>query len=211
MPSPSVPISDPSMLGQTKYPRHPLDFYPTPERAVTAFARHPLIQQNLLQGRTIWEPACGDGAIVKALAPHVEKVVASDIRAYPGFDPDFLQDFLAIGDLAEVFDGDLRRPWPDTIITNPPYGDEAELFARHALELLRPYGGSLALLCRHEWDAAKGRADIFDDESFAAKVTLRFRPRWIADSKGAPRFSYAWYCWDLDPTCPDHPLSLYAA
>jgi hypothetical protein len=52
---------------------------------------------------------------------------------------------------------------------------------------------------------------LFDDPSFFGKVTLRFRPRWIEGTTGAPRFSYAWYCWSFDP---DHlvqpPICLYS-
>jgi len=89
---------------------------------------------------------------------------------------------------------------PDCIISNPPYGKDAERAVRKALELMEDEIGYVAFLMRHEWDAAKGRADLFDHPAFMAKITLRFRPVWIEKKEGepsaSPRFSYAWYVWD---------------
>lgn len=89
---------------------------------------------------------------------------------------------------------------PDAIISNPPYGKDADRAVRKALELMEPENGYVAFLMRHEWDAAKGRADLTDHPAYMAKVTLRFRPVWIAKQEGeqsaSPRFSYAFYVWD---------------
>lgn len=84
---------------------------------------------------------------------------------------------------------------PDVIMSNPPYGKNAERAARHALALMEAQCGDVIFLCRHEWDAAKSRADLFDHPAFAAKITMRHRPRWIADSTGAPRHNYSWFLW----------------
>jgi hypothetical protein len=180
------------MLGASKYPRAPLDHYPTPPRATEAFLK---IYGDDLPSMLVWEPFCGNGAISKMIEPHTRAMVNTDIRAYDGFDPDGLCDFFKLESLdwLELLSPGIR---PDAIVTNPPYGKDAEKAARHALKLMEPEQGFVAFLCRHEWDTAKGRADLFDHPAFAAKITLRFRPRWIADSDGAPRHSYSWYCWD---------------
>lgn len=104
---------------------------------------------------------------------------------------------------------------PDAIITNPPYdekeqGVDAEMSVRHALTLMEPERGVVAMLLRHEWDCAKKRADLFDHPAFAFKVTLRFRPRWIEDSTGAPRHSYAWFVWDFTKPAAARPELIYA-
>jgi hypothetical protein len=89
---------------------------------------------------------------------------------------------------------------PDCIISNPPYGKDADRAVRKALELMEAETGYVAFLMRHEWDAAKGRADLIDHPAFMAKITLRFRPLWVERKPGekaaSPRFSYAWYVWD---------------
>lgn len=200
---------DPSMLGKSRYARSPLDFYPSPRRTTEAFLK---AFGDDLEGMIVWEPCCGNGAISKVIEPFCRGQVNTDIRAYEGFDPDALFDFFSIqpagtvnedGNPAVTLDDlealGLQRP--DAIITNPPYGKQAERFVRHALKLLEPENGFLAVLCRHEWDTAKTRADIFDHPAFAAKVTMRFRPVWIekveGDESKSPRFSYSWFCWDF--------------
>ncbi|AFU88032.1 DNA methyltransferase [Caulobacter phage CcrColossus] len=89
---------------------------------------------------------------------------------------------------------------PDCIISNPPYGKDTDRAVRKALELMEAQHGYVAFLMRHEWDAAKGRADLIDHPAFAAKITLRFRPVWVEKKEGeksaSPRFSYAFYVWD---------------
>lgn len=91
---------------------------------------------------------------------------------------------------------------PDAIITNPPYDDKdsgvtAEKSLRHALRLMEAEKGMVAMLLRHEFDCGKKRRDLFEDHpAFMAKITLRFRPRWIEGTTGSPRHNYAWYVWD---------------
>ncbi|AXQ69763.1 DNA methyltransferase [Caulobacter phage CcrSC] len=200
------------MLGQQQYARSEHDHYPTPPKATQAFLDHPYVA-SLIADRVIWEPACGNGAIVKVIAPQVRATYATDLVVYPGdFEPDGLGDFYAIKDLANDLSLVIGKTAevPDGIITNPPYGKDAERFARHALDLMRPVGGFVAMLCRHEWDAAKGRKDLFDSPAFAAKITLRFRPRWFENTTGAPRHSYAWYVWSWAKDAATPPMTLYA-
>lgn len=202
------------MLGGTNYPRTALDFYPTPIRVTEAFRG---IIEDDLPAMQFWEPFAGNGAIYNILAPVARNACSSDIALYDGFTPDALCDFfhlyndeddegyqraLAAGksplqmhELENIFG--FR---PDCIISNPPYGKDAERAVRKALELMEPEKGYIAFLMRHEWDTAKTRRDLFDHPAFAAKVTLRFRPIWVEKKPGekskSPRFSYAWYVWD---------------
>lgn len=116
------------------------DFYPTPPEAVRA-----LLSLESFEG-SIWEPACGDGAISRTLIEAGHSVVSTDLidRGYGMGGIDFLAE---------------RTPRAKHIITNPPYGRGlADAFIRHALILTRETGGSVAMLlnlaslahpCRH--------------------------------------------------------------
>jgi predicted RNA methylase len=108
--------------------RADLDFYPTPPEAIRA-----LLSVEQFDG-TIWEPACGDGAISRELASVGYEVVSTDIADHGFGDSgiDFLRE---------------RSPRAKHVITNPPYGRGlADQFVRHALALTRQTGGSVAML-----------------------------------------------------------------
>ncbi len=104
------------------------EFYPTPPAATRA-----LLSAETFDG-PIWEPACGQGHISKVLLQAGYHVVSTDLVAY-GYGEAKL-DFLAE-----------TRPRAKHIITNPPYGRGlADAFAKHALELTRETGGTVAML-----------------------------------------------------------------
>jgi hypothetical protein len=108
--------------------RAPNDFYPTPPEAVRA-----LLSVESFDG-SIWEPACGNGAISKVLSAKGHFVISTDLFDY-GFGTAGI-DFL-------------REPSSRAkhTITNPPYGRGlADRFVRHALALSRQTGGSVAML-----------------------------------------------------------------
>ena len=207
-----VARKDPAVVGASGYERNALDFYPTPRSAFDGLIE--VIGDDLMM-HIGWEPCAGDGAVAEPLREFCRDVITTDIASHNGYQPDRLVDFFSIGadggmtieDIAALREhngGDL----PSLIVTNPPYGKDAERVARHALKLMQPVSGMVALLCRHEWDCAKSRKDLFDHPAFAMKITLRHRPRWIADSKGAPRFAYAWYVWDWSKVDPVSGVSV---
>jgi hypothetical protein len=108
--------------------RIPNEFYPTPPEAVRA-----LLSVETFDG-SIWEPACGEGAIAKVLAASGHRVISTDRYAY-GFGETGV-DFLAE-----------QRPRARHIVTNPPYGNGlADAFMVKALALTRETGGKVALL-----------------------------------------------------------------
>lgn len=201
------------MLGQTQYPRTPLDHYPTQPPPTQALMGVPQIAERI-ERAVVWETCCGDGAICKEIAPYVGDVLATDIAAYPGFDPDALVDLLSLNRLGDLNDHGITRV-PNGIITNPPYGKEAQPIIEKSLELMREVDGFVVMLLRHEWDCADSRTPLFAHHpAFAAKITLTFRPHWVkpaeGEKAGSPRFSYAWFFWDWakDPAAP--ALQLYA-
>jgi hypothetical protein len=174
------PVSYLRAYGGSGYDRRAGDAYYT-ERALVNAA---LLHLPDLAGRRILEPASGKGAIVRVLEEHGHQVIASDIarRCYgrPGV------DFLKLRSA--------RRA--RAIFTNPPYKRLAPLFVRHALALMQPVGGLVAMLLRVNWDAEPGRLDLFRGPPFRAKITCCWRPHWTDDRVNDPFWTFAWYVWD---------------
>lgn len=124
----SAPV--PQATGTTRHvPRRlPNEFYPTPPEATRA-----LLSVETFEG-SIWEPACGEGAIAKELSAAGNTVVATDLAKYgfgiPGVD--FLKETL---------------PRARHIVTNPPYGyGLADAFIEQALRFAHTTRGTVAML-----------------------------------------------------------------
>ncbi len=152
------------------------DFYPTPE-----WATHALIGGEKFEGR-IWEPACGDGAMVRVLKDTGCPVDATDLfdRGYgePGV------DFLKSDRLVE------------NIVSNPPY-NSAEGFVEAGL---RQSTRKLCLLLRLAFlEGSNRQRTIFANTSparvwvFSERIT--FYPSG-AVVKGTGTTAYAWFVWD---------------
>jgi hypothetical protein len=170
---------DPSMLGAPTHERIHADFYPTPAWCTEVLLRH------WAPKGVVWEPAAGDGAISDVLHAHGISVIATDL--HPRGNPSVVS--------GPAFDFFKVHPpeVPFSIVTNPPYA-LAEEFLRYALRLTP----NVAMLFRHEFDAAASRADLWRLPNFVGKVVLTRRPRWIAGTTGSPRHNYSWYCYSAD-------------
>lgn len=179
---------DASMLGDSGYERNERDFYPTPANVTEALCQMLLAQRFLGPTSVIWEPACGDGQMVRVLEKHFAAVLASDIVPLDG----------SGGFEANFLNSTPKLPF-DAIITNPPFGEMIDQFMKRALIHLRNRNSKcklVAFVARHELDCGVKRNKYFRDcPEFAAKITLTWRPRWIADSTGSPRHNYAVYVW----------------
>lgn len=188
-------------MGVLGYDRIEDDFYPTPTWCVDALlnALSPT-PFNLDIEEPMWEPACGDGAISKALEAYGFEVDSSDLidRGFGQGGVDFLETRSIPGPHAY-----------DALVTNPPY-DMAEKFVRHGLTFVESGKVQImAMLLRNEWDSAKSRNDLFLRKNhFAGKVILTSRPKWIAGSTGSPRHNYAWFLWSHEEVY-ELPVILY--
>lgn len=193
----TVRPTDPAMVGPAKYERVEGDFYATPPENLDCLA-HFLDLWNLW----VWECACGEGALsirMKELgAPR--GVISTDLfdRGYGTPNIDFLA--------CQGIPPKLLTSGQPAIITNPPYGELAEQFVRHALQLMKVHNGIVAMFLRNEWDMASGRTDLFENPAYRMKVCVTKRPRWKPFEKGdkSPRHNYAWYVWDFrkNPSVP---------
>jgi hypothetical protein len=152
------------------------DFFPTP-----AWATHALIDNEKFSG-TIWESACGNGAMSRVLENTGCSVVSSDL-----YDRGFGEtgiDFLTAS----------RRL--DNIVTNPPY-NSAEGFVRAGVQKATQ---KFALLLRLAFLEGANRANTIFSKTppnrvwvFSERIT--FYPVG-AVQKGTGTTAYAWFVWD---------------
>lgn len=158
------------------------DFYPTPPEPTRAFLHAEL--ERLQDFPAIWEPAAGDGAMVREMRAVGLKVYGSD-----------LVDRGAGFDRADFYD--VAPGWYRAIVTNPPFNecnsrDGQGRWIWHALdELGVEY---MALLMNWSWPGAGGHGDLWERHP-PARVYLM---RWKIDftGQGAPPMLNAWFVWD---------------
>jgi hypothetical protein len=152
------------------------DFYPTPD-----WATYALIDNERFEGR-IWEPACGDGSMVRVLRDTGRPVDASDLfdRGYGEVGVDFLTSSRQI----------------ENIVTNPPF-NSAEGFVEAGL---RQATHKLCLLLRLAFlEGGNRQRTIFAEKPpsrvwvFSERIT--FYPAG-AVMKGSGTTAYAWFVWD---------------
>lgn len=165
-----------------------LDYFPTPPWATRALCEH-LNQWGDISGDTVWEPACGEGHMARALGEYFAQVVASDIHDY-GFGT--VHDFLSAGTL---LDAPAPVNKPDWIITNPPFNKAAE-FALRAAGLARE---GFALLVRTAFlEGVTRHAELFSQHPPAWVLPFCERVPMVkgrVDPDAASATSYCWMIW----------------
>lgn len=154
------------------------DFYPTPPEGTQA-----LLRVERFEG-TVWEPACGDGAMSRVLEAAGLSVISTDLidRGYGTPHVDFLLDY---------------RTRADNVVTNPPF-KLAEPFARHALARTT---GKVALLCRLAWLEGIGRHALFTKTPlarvwvFSRRLQIQ-RGRLAEEGDSGGVIAFAWFVWE---------------
>lgn len=165
--------------------RLPNEFYPTPPEATRALLSVERFEDS------IWEPACGDGAIARLLQSDGHTVVSTDLNDY-GYGItgiDFLKE---------------TRPRAKHIVTNPSYGSGlADAFVEQALRFSQSTGGKVAMLLnlaslchrmRTEWWRQRAPTRIYAIDDLCCWPSGFERP--------APRIHTQRYCWMV--WTPDH-------
>lgn len=169
-------------------PRRSEDFYPTgqPEAIRALLARD---GDRIRQLGSVWEPACGDGALVREIRGAGLYCCASDLidRGCPN---SFLADFFTM-QAAEC----------PAIITNPPFNlinarDGKGAWLRHTLEM--PGWRYCALLLSWDWPAARanGLGALLDANPFSYCYLMRWKLDFTGE--GSPPQRNAWFVWDRD-------------
>jgi hypothetical protein len=163
------------------YARKPADFYVTPAWCTEAVLPH-------LRKGVVWEPAAGDGAMLRVLQTQFWTIGSDLSPADQGIhELDFLCPEAVLPKRCTA------------IVTNPPYYHAAE-FCRQALRLMAPAGGQVAMLLRIDFDSGKTRRDLFElNPAWAMKIVLLDRIEWFKSEsgKGGPSENHAWFVWDF--------------
>ena len=158
--------------------RNAADFYTTPPECTIA-----LLDEfgGLFEGLSVWEPACGDGAITKVLRSQNYRVFASDkyTRGYAISEVDFLK--------AEM--------WPQSIITYPPF-NLAEQFIEKAVTRKVPFA---MLLKATYWHAAKHN-ELFNRTRPLAVMAMSWRPAMSPESGKRETMDFIWTVWGSEPS-----------
>jgi hypothetical protein len=195
---------------EISYPRIERDLYPTPAWVIDALAEH-----VDLAGKIVWEPAAGDGRMVKALKVAGAKVYCSDIVDC-GYALDALVDFTRAPPHFEFLRSRFIGGIPDhlNIITNPPFGSRGKLACKFIEAGLASMGdGFLALLLPADFDSAKTRRHLFGRcPKFVGKIILTRRVKWF-DLPGAksPKENTSWFLWGhVDFRTPSRSAIRYA-
>ncbi len=153
------------------------DFYPTPPEATKA-----LLDKENFEG-TVWEPACGDGAISKVLLERGFDVSSSDLydRGYGDVGVDFLN-----------YEQD---SYFENIITNPPY-KLAQEFVYKSLE----HSNKVAFLLKLNFLESVRRYEMFQETPLKRVIVFSKRLTFYEpDSTKKGRsgvLAYAWYVWE---------------
>lgn len=170
------------------------DFYPTPDALID-----PLIERyaKWLDG-VVWEPACGDGAICKALQRHGLASVGTDLvdRGYGESRRDFLMELKPPDDV-------------DAIVTNPPFRLWRE-FAEHALGM---DVGFVALLGRLQLLEGKRVSALFQETQLTSVMVSAGRVNMLPVVDGVPAvdkghsgmIAWAWFVWVRHRVVHDRP------
>ncbi|MBZ9894224.1 hypothetical protein LB545_07685 [Mesorhizobium sp. BR1-1-6] len=158
------------------------DFYPTPPEPTRALLHAEI--NRLKEFGTIWEPAAGDGAMVREMESVGLTVRASD-----------LIDRGCDADIRSFYDFPVAPA--RAIITNPPFsecgwGNGKARWLKHALDVLDVE--YMALLMNWGWPGAGGLGPFYAAHP-PARVYLM---RWKIDftGQGAPPMLNAWFVWD---------------
>lgn len=151
------------------------DFYPTPPAGTRA-----LLSVESFEG-SIWEPACGDGAISKVLEAAGYEVISTDLvdRGFGTGGIDFLLDY---------------QTTADNIITNPPFKHARE-FIEHALNRSRR---KVAMLARLAFLEGGARKELFETTPLARVWVFSRRlhmARGGEETRGG-MLAFAWFVWE---------------
>lgn len=154
------------------------DFYPTPPEGIRA-----LLAVETFEG-SMWEPACGDGAISRVLEDSGFDVYSSDLidRGYGDTGVDFLLDYS-------------RKS--DNIITNPPF-KHAEDFIFHSLNRAEK---KVAMLLRLAFLEGQERRKMFTGTPisavwvFSKRLSIMRNGAKFEGGGAGGMIAFAWFVW----------------
>jgi hypothetical protein len=159
-------------------PREKHDFYPTPPEPTRAILNAE--SAHLSRFNAIWEPACGDGAMMREIEAAGHLAIGSDMI-----------DRNCGAEIRSFYDFD-TAPAP-AILTNPPFNEcTSGRWIEHALSTLGVE--YMALLLPFNWPGAATRVGLWSRHAPARVYLMRWRIDFTG--AGAPPMLNAWFVWD---------------
>jgi hypothetical protein len=160
------------------------DFYETPAEVTNELLKREKFDKDGL----IWEPACGNGAIVKVLEEYgFDNIDAFDIaeREFDCIETDFLKINMAFG-------GGIDWHIPDYIITNPPF-TLALPFVKQSLKFAKK---KVAMLLRMQFYETSGRYEFLKENPPVRIYSISDRPVMLGeDGKPVMKSGMMWFGW----------------
>lgn len=169
--------------GNSAYGRAKSDFYPTPPDVTVALVK----AIGIIPGTRVWEPACGEGHMVRALENCGCTVVGTDINMGVDF---------------------LSAPYQpcDWIITNPPFYI-ADKFIERCLCFDRPF----ALLLKSQYWHARKRLPLFQAHPPTTIFSTHLEARLPVQNQRRRIPAYGCYVERVGKRCRRYPAFLHSA
>jgi hypothetical protein len=165
-------ITDAALRPQPK--RDGPDFWPTPDCLTATLVTHILPS---LPKAPVWEPAAGDGALVRAIEAAGHSVVAGDLIT----GQDFFSSSPPVG--------------CQCLVTNPPFNQLDQFLARTVSLINSPDNSLTAAALLLRWGALTAMVRMPVLQCVWRIHVCAWRPRWIAASTTSPRWSFCWATW----------------
>ena len=174
-----VQLLDGTFTKVSEVEREKDDFYPTPPEPTRALLS--VEGGRMRDFPLVWEPAAGDGAMIREMEAVGLAVVGSDMI-----------DRGCGATISSFYD--FAVPLAPAIVTNPPFSEcnRDPGWVRHALETLGVE--YMALLLPVNWLGASTRAALWSAYSPARVYLMRWRIDFTG--QGAPPMLNAWFVWD---------------
>jgi hypothetical protein len=137
----------------------------------------------------IWEPACGEGHLSKAIEEYFKQVYSTDL-----VDRGYGNDFFNFLESDLVWEGD--------IITNPPY-KYAQEFVEKSLSIIRD-GRQVAMFLKLTFLEGQKRRKLFDNYPPKYVYVFSARKKCAINgdfaNTGSSAACYAWFIWEKGST-----------
>lgn len=171
------------------------EVYPTPEWCV-----HRLLDEVELPAGIWLEPACGEGAIVRAVESHSERyrsvrwwlcdvreeaLDAADNASKSVIHHKWIGDFIAVDPVRVA----AQRALVDLAITNPPFS-----LAQDFIVQTRRMAPLVYMLLPLPFFGSAGRESFFREHAPTAIYQLPDRP--VFAGTGSNSVEYGWWCWN---------------
>lgn len=171
--------------------RHQSDFYETPAECTEALIDYLGADRLRLYG-SVWEPACGDGAMTDVFSRHGIPWDGGDIR----------KTKITLGG-TDFLEQHKAPEGTGYIITNPPFSLAYE-FIEHA----RAFGIPFAMILKSSFWNVKKNKRLFEETRPSTVLPFTWRPAMAPERGRSPTMEFMWTLWGRSPsaTCLFKPL-----